>query len=109
MRRRGGDTTTDPFQQEAIGEVFPPSSASSDAPESYTFANVPFPPQSDGGRRKLLLAVGPDGGWDEPYELDLLRSMNFKQVHLGGEVGILKTEVALAALLARAHERLESE
>jgi len=72
-------------------------------------------------QKRLLVAVGPDGGWEVPRELDLLRHHGFEPVSLskqrrdrGGGLaravfGTLKTEVALAALLTRAHERLADE
>jgi 16S rRNA U1498 N3-methylase RsmE len=58
---------------------------------------------------RVLLAVGPDGGWDDPDELELLHAHGFGQVSLAGGVGVLKTEHALAALCTRAHERIERE
>ena len=77
---------------------------------SYTLANVPFPEDKLSRDQKptMLLAVGPDGGWEDPYELQLLKAHDFQQIHLAGGVGVLKTEVAVGALLTRCHERLES-
>ena len=57
----------------------------------------------------MLIAIGPDGGWDEPYEPSLFRSHGFTQVGLAGGLGTLRTDVALTTLVARAHERLEDE
>ena len=54
-----------------------------------------------GGR--LLLAVGPEGGWDEPAELDLFRERGFEQVTLGPRT--LRTDVAVISLLAVANEK----
>lgn len=57
------------------------------------------PSQADGepdGR--LLLAVGPEGGWTDE-EVALLESHGFSRYSLGGR--ILRTDTALIALLAR--------
>ena len=57
-------------------------------------ADAPFVPQildalaaagdaaqdAPGGRRRVLIAVGPEGGWEEPRELDELREAGFTQV-----------------------------
>ncbi len=46
--------------------------------------------------RRLLLAVGPEGGW-VPFELDLMRATGFLPVAL--PFGALRTDVACIALL----------
>lgn len=53
-------------------------------------------------RGRLLLAVGPEGGWEEPAELDLFREHGFQQVTLGART--LRTDVAVVSLLAVANE-----
>lgn len=50
----------------------------------------------DSGR--VLLAVGPEGGWSED-EVELLEAHGFERYSLGGR--ILRTDTALIALLAR--------
>ena len=57
----------------------------------------------------MLIAIGPDGGWDEPFEPALFRSHGFEQAGLAGGLGTLRTDVALTTLVARAYERLEDE
>lgn len=57
------------------------------------------------GDARVLLAVGPEGGWEEPAELELLRGHGFTQVSLGPRT--LRTDVAVVSLLAVAHEALE--
>ena len=57
------------------------------------------------GDARVLLAVGPEGGWEEPVELELLRGHGFTQVSLGPRT--LRTDVAVVSLLAVAHEALE--
>ena len=54
---------------------------------------------------RVLLAVGPEGGWEEPAELEMLRGHGFTQVSLGPRT--LRTDVAVVSLLAVAHEALE--
>jgi len=61
--------------------------------------NVEFPSAS---QKKLLLAVGPEGGWDEPDELDRFESYKFQQVTLGQR--ILRSDTAVVSLLALAHD-----
>lgn len=58
--------------------------------------------------RRVVLAVGPEGGWDEPQELDLLmREHHFQAVTLGPRV--LRSDVAVVALMALAHEACRSQ
>eukprot|EP00579_Thalassiosira_antarctica_P028960 CAMPEP_0202005702 /NCGR_PEP_ID=MMETSP0905-20130828/10679_1 /ASSEMBLY_ACC=CAM_ASM_000554 /TAXON_ID=420261 /ORGANISM="Thalassiosira antarctica, Strain CCMP982" /LENGTH=398 /DNA_ID=CAMNT_0048563319 /DNA_START=52 /DNA_END=1248 /DNA_ORIENTATION=+ len=61
--------------------------------------DVEFP--GDGPRR-IVVAVGPEGGWEEPYELDMFTSKGFQQITLGTRV--LRSDVAVVSLLALAHE-----
>ncbi|KAL1524304.1 hypothetical protein AB1Y20_019206 [Prymnesium parvum] len=51
---------------------------------------------------KLLLAIGPERGWEEPGELDLFRDHGFRQVTLGSRT--LRTDVAVISLLAVINE-----
>ena len=69
--------------------------------------NVQFPLSAN---RRVVLAVGPEGGWAEPEELDLLtQTFHFQTVTLGPRV--LRSDVAVVALMALAHEacRCDSE
>lgn len=50
--------------------------------------------------RRLLLAIGPEGGWT-PYELDLLSRHGFAGVGMGPR--ILRADTACIAFLAQAH------
>lgn len=58
-------------------------------------ANRPEAPMPQG---RLLLAVGPEGGWTDD-EVELLESRGFRRLSLGPR--ILRTDTALVALLAR--------
>ena len=53
---------------------------------------------------RLMVAVGPEGGWIEDYELQLLAKQGFEAVGLGPR--ILRSDVAANALIALAHEQL---
>ena len=53
---------------------------------------------------RVLLAVGPEGGWDEPDGLDSLARHGFERVTLGERT--LRTDVAVVSLLAIANEHL---
>lgn len=56
-------------------------------------------------RQRLLLAIGPEGGWNG-FELELLRAHGFHAVGLGART--LRSDTACIALLALAHEALRS-
>jgi 16S rRNA (uracil1498-N3)-methyltransferase len=54
----------------------------------------------DWQRRRVLLAIGPEGGWND-FELDLLTRHGFEVVGLGAR--ILRSDTACVALLALLH------
>ena len=69
---------------------------------TFLISQVQLPPGA-----RVLLAVGPERGWEEggpDDELALLRRHGFELVTLGQRT--LRTDVACVALLAVAHERL---
>ena len=53
--------------------------------------------------RRVLLAIGPEGGWNA-FELDLLGAQGFERVSMGPRT--LRTDTACLALLALAHDAL---
>jgi RsmE family RNA methyltransferase len=55
---------------------------------------------------RLLLAVGPERGWNR-FELDLLRAHGFASAGLGPRT--LRSDTACVALLALAHEALRTD
>ncbi len=59
---------------------------------------------ADRGGRRVLLAVGPEGGWTA-YELDLLASHGFEGVGMGPR--ILRADTACIALLAQVQAALQ--
>ncbi len=54
---------------------------------------------------RILLAVGPEGGWND-FETDLLESHGFHRIGMG--VRTLRTDTACIALLALAHDSMTS-
>lgn len=55
---------------------------------------------------RVLLAVGPEGGWNQ-FELDLLEAHGFVAVAMGPRT--LRTDTACVALLAIVHDALSAE
>mmetsp|Transcript_10448 Transcript_10448/g.39486 ORF Transcript_10448/g.39486 Transcript_10448/m.39486 type:complete len:209 (-) Transcript_10448:2058-2684(-) len=62
------------------------------------------PANLDPRKLRLLVAVGPEGGWDDDFELDLLAKYGFEMVNLGPRV--LRSDVAVTSILALAHDWL---
>ena len=68
-------------------------------------ADVVFPINTQQQQRqpkRMLVAVGPEGGWEEPYELIMFANAGFQQVSLGARV--LRSDVAVVSLLALAND-----
>jgi len=59
----------------------------------------------DAGPSRVLLAVGPEGGWND-FELSLLESRGFTPISMGPRA--LRSDTACVALLALAHDALEA-
>jgi RsmE family RNA methyltransferase len=55
------------------------------------------------GARRLLIAIGPEGGWNA-FELGLLEAKGFTTIAMGART--LRTDTACVALLALAHDAL---
>ena len=102
------------FVEDELDELFPPEEVvrviahpqrrdidgREVGPAPLRMTDIEFP-KSDKPRR-LLVAVGPEGGWKEPYELDMFRDKGFQQITLGTRV--LRSDVAVVSLLSLAHE-----
>lgn len=63
--------------------------------------DVSFPSAAQ-GPPKIVVAVGPEGGWAEPEELDHFETLGFQQVTLGDRT--LRSDCAVVSLLSLAHE-----
>jgi RsmE family RNA methyltransferase len=68
--------------------------------------DVQFPPPTSptitDSERRILLAVGPEGGWTEPEELIQFQEHDFQQITLGSRV--LRSDCAVISLLSLAHD-----
>lgn len=69
----------------------------------------PDPSNQRSSQKRILLAVGPDGGWELPYEIDLFRVHGFKDVSLPSCSAPLRTDIAIATLVTRTYELLDDE
>jgi len=105
------------FMEDELDELFPPDEVvrviahpqrrdidgREVGPAPLRMTDIDFPTDESGKPRRLLVAVGPEGGWTEPYELDMFTtSKGFRQVTLGTRV--LRSDVAVVSLLSLAHE-----
>jgi RsmE family RNA methyltransferase len=59
----------------------------------------------EGMNGRILLAIGPEGGWNA-FETDVLRTHGFQSVGMGPRT--LRTDTACIALLALVHDALKS-
>jgi 16S rRNA (uracil1498-N3)-methyltransferase len=64
---------------------------------------VSIPNALDGRNARVLLAIGPEGGWND-FELTLLEAHGFTRVSLGRRT--LRVDTACVALLAHVHSSL---
>ena len=54
---------------------------------STMMPDVVFPNDGDGGGpRMMLVLIGPEGGWEEPHELDMFKRSGFQRMLLGSRV-----------------------
>jgi RsmE family RNA methyltransferase len=67
---------------------------------------VPLRDAIAGRDRRVLIAIGPEGGWNE-YELTLLETHRFQRIGLGPRT--LRVDTACVALLALAHDQLKTQ
>lgn len=77
---------------------------SNDVLPSPRIREVHFPSQTT---RRIVVAVGPEGGWDEPDELDCFRGHGFQQVTMGPR--ILRSDCAVVSLLSLAHDSIATQ
>ena len=70
-----------------------------DTREPLRMGQVTFPSQLP---PRILVAVGPEGGWAEPEELNLFQDLGFQQISLGTRT--LRSDCAVISLLSLAHE-----
>lgn len=99
-----------PFLQDDLDEMFPLEEWARviahplrKEEEDFRMSDVVFPENRQGSTpRKIVLAVGPEGGWAEPYELDMFQDAGFQQITIGKR--ILRSDVAVISLLSLAND-----
>jgi 16S rRNA (uracil1498-N3)-methyltransferase len=96
------------FLDETIEELFPSDSYArviahpqrvTDTSEPLRMGNIEFPTTSP---PRVVVAVGPEGGWEEPGELERFQELGFQQITLGTRT--LRSDCAVVSLLSLAHE-----
>ncbi len=96
------------FLNQELDQLFPASEyarvlahpqRSTDIKEPLRMGDISFPP---GTPPRLVVAVGPEGGWSEPEELDQFDALGFQQITLGSRT--LRSDCAVVSLLSLAHE-----
>jgi RsmE family RNA methyltransferase len=81
-----------PFVEDALDAFCPPGALRLVPDPSATEPAHAMPAD-----RRLVIAIGPDGGWT-PFEVDLLARAGFMPIHLGPRV--LRGEVAVPAVIS---------
>ena len=79
--------------------------------EPLRATDVTFPSAGDGSSGtqlpRMVVAVGPEGGWEEPEELDRFDELGFQRITLGSRT--LRSDCAVVSLLSLAHEACYQE
>ena len=73
--------------------------------EPLRMSDIQFPETASSP--KAVIAVGPEGGWEEPSELELFQSLGFQQITLGTRT--LRSDCAVVSLLSLANEVCQKE
>jgi RsmE family RNA methyltransferase len=88
------------FPKESYARVLTHPKRHDDPDEPLRMSEVKFPTNSP---PRIVVAIGPEGGWEEPGELDMFKKdCCFQQITLGSRT--LRSDVAVAGLLSLAHE-----
>lgn len=88
------------FPRESYARVLTHPKRHDDRDEPLRMSEVKFPSNSP---PRIVVAVGPEGGWEEPTELNMFKNdCGFQQITLGSRT--LRSDVAVAGLLSMAHE-----
>jgi RsmE family RNA methyltransferase len=104
-----------PFMEDDLENMFPKDKFArviahpqrKDGKTALRMNQISFPDSEAGTDRRIVLAVGPEGGWAEPYELDMFQDHGFQQVTLGSR--ILRSDVAVISLLSLAADACLSD
>jgi len=104
-----------PFIEDDIDSMFPKEKWArviahpqrKDGKPALRMSKISFPEGISGDQKRIVLAVGPEGGWAEPFELDMFREHGFQQVTLGSR--ILRSDVAVISLLSLAADTCSTD
>lgn len=92
------------FPKESCARVISHPKRQNDLNEPLRMNQVEFPTTLP---PRMVVAVGPEGGWEEPHELDLMKNdCGFQQITLGSRS--LRSDVAVCGILSLAHEACHS-
>ena len=93
------------FPRESCARVLTHPKRHDDKEEPLRMSEVKFPTNAP---PRIVVAVGPEGGWEEPGELDMFKNdCGFQQITLGSRT--LRSDVAVAGLLSLAHEACHAQ
>ena len=91
------------FPAKEYARVLAHPQRSTDSGEPLRIWDVAFPANQAGNQpHKIVVAVGPEGGWVEPEELDEFDELGFQRITLGSRT--LRSDCAVVSLLSLAHE-----
>lgn len=92
------------FPREEYARVIAHPRRANDPTEPLRMGDIVFPGESGASNKpaRVVLAVGPEGGWQEPGELDTFQSLGFQQVTLGTRT--LRSDCAVVNLMGLANE-----
>jgi RsmE family RNA methyltransferase len=88
------------FPADSYARVIAHPQRLSDTREPTRMGQIQFPASSQPPR--VVIAVGPEGGWEEPEELERFQQHGFQQITLGNR--ILRSDCAVVSLLSLAHD-----
>lgn len=99
LRRFLDENLDDMFPSEEYARVIAHPKRANDTKDPLRMSQVQFPKTAP---PRMVVAVGPEGGWTEPDELDLFQKLGFQQCTLGTRT--LRSDCAVVSLLGLAHE-----
>lgn len=99
LRRFLNDDLDEVFPADEYARVIAHPKRASENKDPLRLSQVQFPTKSP---PRIVVAVGPEGGWTEPNELDLFQEHGFQQCTLGTRT--LRSDCAVVSLLGLAHE-----
>lgn len=87
------------FPRDAYARILAHPKRINQTMEPLRMGQVVFPTTSP---PRIVLAVGPEGGWEEPGELELFQELGFQQVSMGTRT--LRSDCAVIGLLSLAND-----